>query len=103
MTVGELKKSLRRMGGDFDDTHVLIHIIDSSGEKMYDLVTFTGHLTDFSAVVIGGWSVTKRLAEDGKLSPEQMDEVNKLKEAEDKIKRKRKDGDGGQHNPELGS
>ena len=87
------------MGGDFDDTHVVLHVIDKTGEKMYDLVTFTGHLADFTAVVIGGWSVTKQLADEGKLSEEQTDEVNKLREAEDELKRKKEDDDDSELGP----
>ena len=89
MTLGELKASFKRFGGDFDDIQVVLHVLDNNDKRVYDLCTFTGHLDDFSAVIIGGWSVAKQLSREGKLSPERTEEIERLRKEEEDIKKQK--------------
>jgi hypothetical protein len=103
MTLGELKASLRKLSSDFDDTHVMMHTLDDSGKSVFDLLTFTSYTVDFTAIVLGGWSLAKQMAKEGKLSPEQSSDILKLADDDDeakqqpKPKRKKKNGNKGNH------
>jgi hypothetical protein len=102
MTLGELKASLRKLSSDFDDTHVMMHTLDDSGKSVFDLLTFTSYTVDFTAIVLGGWSLAKQMAKEGKLSPEQSADILKLADDDEakqqpKPKRKKKNGNKGNH------
>lgn len=43
MKLKELKSSLSKFPGDFDDAEVFISYRDSSGKENYDLLAATGH------------------------------------------------------------
>lgn len=43
MKLKELKQSLAKFGGDFDDCEVFISYKDAFGHEDYDLVAATGH------------------------------------------------------------
>ena len=43
MTLKELKSSLSRFSGDFDDSEVFISFKDSDGKENYDMLAATGH------------------------------------------------------------
>lgn len=91
MNVKELKTSLQRLGSDFDDIHVIIKTSDKNKEVIFDLATFVGYHSDFSAVVIGGWNETVRMAEEGKVP---IDIANKIKEMNEEFKDKLSGGNG---------
>jgi xylose isomerase len=88
MTLGELKLSLRKLGSDFDDTHVMIHTISDKGDTIYDLLAFVGHTPDFSAVVFGGLNAAKKMCTDGKLSDVFEERMKKYMEEEKKKDKK---------------
>ena len=93
MTIGEIRISLSKLSRDFDDTHVMLHSITDDGKPVWDLLTFVAHTKDFSAFVLGGWSVTKQLAKDGKLSVEQELQIREIEKQEEDLKNKKKETD----------
>lgn len=52
MTLQELRKSLAKFGGDFQDYHVLIQTMNADGQKEYNLVCGVGHAPDFNAIFL---------------------------------------------------
>jgi hypothetical protein len=71
MTLGELKKSLNRFSGDFDDAQVIMITQTVEGEDNFDNLAFVGYLPEETigqmCVVLGSMEVAVDYIKQGRL------------------------------------
>ena len=72
MTLGELKKSLARFGGDFDDTQIVIITKSDDGNDCYTNLAFVGYLPEETigqvGIILGSMETAVDYMKKGRLS-----------------------------------
>ena len=74
MTVKELKRSLSKIGTDFDDYHIIIQYLDSDGKKAQDLLVYTGYFKTIEAFALGTYQLALHLKKTGEISDDTRNE-----------------------------
>jgi hypothetical protein len=62
MDLKYLKNALKRYSSDLEDMEILIQTgFDDDGKPKYEVLSFVGYLSDFSAIIIGGHEVAQKI------------------------------------------